>query len=105
MELFVISSDEFSNKRKPIDPDGDDKDYFAIIQSSGLANLVQKLLCPFHKSADVRISLLEGKMCVLTIKIEISCVTCNDSVDEMFLCDRAVIAFRRIGYGFNAMKD
>ena len=43
MELFGISTDELSNKRKSIDPYGNGKDHFELIQSSCLANLVQKL--------------------------------------------------------------
>ena len=77
MEVFGISIDELSDKRESADPNSDNNNSFALIQSSCLVKLVQELLCPFCKSADVKISLLDDKMCGLSAKVAISCGTCT----------------------------
>ena len=77
MEVFGISIDELSDKRESADPNSDNNNSFALIQSSCLVKLVQELLCPFCKSANVRISLLDEKMCGLSAKVAISCGTCT----------------------------
>ena len=61
MEVFGICFDDLCVKRKYIGHTDDSTDYFAFIQSSCLASLVEKLLCPCCKTAAVKISLLEKK--------------------------------------------
>ena len=60
--------DELSDNRNAIKPYGHDKDYCAFIYYSCPAYLAQQLICPFCKSVDVRVSILEGKKCGLAQK-------------------------------------
>ena len=96
-------------------------DHFMFVQKSSLTNLLSKLLCPTCNHPGISLQILEDKMSGFGAMGSLFCSTCEEVVDENFLCQRvansrslnvpfeintrATLAFRGIGCGFSSMKE
>ena len=93
----------------------EETDHFTFVQKSSLINLLSKLLCPTCNSPGITLQILEDKvkMSGFAAMGSLLCTTCEEDVDENYLCQRvgnskstnvpfeintrATLAFRGIG--------